>query len=239
MKFTISSLFHPWRQVICNVFLLAILILMLNAFMHFIPKPDPPIDPKSMFLLVRVDSLSKLSNNPSSQRSNLINVLQQRIAIDGNGLATKDNIKMQIRLFYAAILAGLASLLFIPKHDREHSVEFVLLILISLMYLLEVHLDDLYKRQVAVYYMKIIAADSLINLPPSDTNWYCLKTGDQNSVFKMAETNRWSRKLLSACQPDMEQLMFYLVPWFGICGFVIRPRYLLKDTRRRLTSGSS
>jgi hypothetical protein len=137
--------------VVCNVFMLTILILALNAFKHFMPEPELPIDPKSISLLSRVDSLSILSNNPISQRGNLINVLQQRMAIDGNDLAMKDNIKMQIRLFYAAILAGLSSLLFRQQRSRNHSVGFVLLILITLMYLLEVHLNDLNRRQLGLY----------------------------------------------------------------------------------------
>jgi len=234
---TISSVLNKFMQwLMWSDFIIypAILFLTINALFRFMGEPEEPFIAKNESVLNQIDSLSKYSSNPLAQRIWLVNVLQERMSLDGISISSVEETKMQLRLFYAAILAGVASILFTKGKKESKTVGIVLLFLIVPMYLLEVHRNDLYQRQVTVYATKGIAVDFLVNLPPQDTTWYVLTNDNVNAAYNLAGETRFRRKILTSLQPDPEQILFYLLPMWGI--YVLSIRRNLKTRKSKLNT---
>jgi len=191
-------------------------ILILNSFIH-LGNPADPIDKKSTKLLFP-DTLGVHPSADEIRAHNLtlISLLHENMALDVTSLEGRENIKTQNRLFYAAILAALASLLFM-KDSPNPTIRTFLLFFILVMYLLEVHREDLDNRYSAGFDIKGLEVEKLINAK-STTPWYFV-TGDSVNA-KMAESNkllsRVPRKLQRAANPDLEQVAFYFIPWIAI-----------------------
>jgi hypothetical protein len=186
------------KKVFDFIVILVILFMIVYAFVQTEVKLLPEFENTSV--LKRIDSLSVFTNNPIAHNSILVKVLQEQQAIVGNDLLANRTVEMQIRLFYVAILAGLSSLLFHKDNESKHTIRRVLLSLIILMYLLEVHLNDLNKRQYAVSYIKDVAIDSLVHLSPTDATWFAIKYDSVATKWSKAseKCNTWSRKLVTA-----------------------------------------
>jgi hypothetical protein len=204
--------------------LIIILILALNSFIHFGNPPDP-IDKKSTKVLF-ADTLGVRPNADEIKTHNsmLISLLHENMALDVTAFEGRENIKTQNRLFYAAILAALASFLFL-KDSPNPMIRRFLLLFIVLMYLLEVHREDLDNRYFVGFDIKGLEVEKLINAKTT-TSWYYV-TGDSLNA-KMAEsnklTNRFPRKLRRAINPDSEQIAFYLIPWAAIYSLALYNR---------------
>ena len=129
---------------------------------------------------------------------------------------------MQIRLFYVAILAGLSTLLFHNNLMSRKKIRIVLLTLIILIYFLEVHKNDLYKRQLAVYHIKDAAIHSLAHLDPTDSTWYSIEYDSVRAKWNNAcdKNNARIRKLIASTRPNPEQIIFYVIPFGAL--FVYR-----------------
>ena len=118
------------------------------------------------------------------------------------------------------------------------------MLLIVLMYLLEVHFDDLYMRKDDVQKITGMSVGSIVSLKPSDSTWYDLNRWD--TLDKMSIAAKWDsvskmnvtipRKLKSALVLNLEQVLFYLIPWFVL--FVFPPHCLNKKKEYRRKYGS-
>jgi hypothetical protein len=144
---------------------------------------------------------------------------------------------MQIRLFYEAMLAGLASIFLTRSKDSKLSIGVILLFFIMLMYALEIHRDDLAKRAISAFYIKGGELNKLVNSGPSDNTWYHFVPDSLQQQMNAASKseNRTRRKFLAACQPNLEQIAFYLVPWVLL--YVACTIFQIQK-RRLITSGS-
>jgi hypothetical protein len=196
---------------------------------------------QNLFDIKKNDTISALNIDAAAHNKVLIDVLQQRLAIDYSSLTSSLSIKMQFRLFYTAILAGLSSLLFstsISNKTKNIVIRRVLLSMIIIMYLLEVHFDDLYTRKDDVSKVKYMSVDSLVNLKPNDSTWYDLnnkwETSDSESVAaKWDSVSKGNvpriRKLKAALSLNVEQIVYYWFPWFFLFYYPYYPS--IKKTR--------
>jgi hypothetical protein len=190
---------------------------------------------------IKVDTtISVLNIHAAAHNKILIDVLQERLAIEYSNLNSNLSIKMQFRLFYTAILAGLSSLFFHKDIMWKSFIRITLLFLIIMMYLLEVHFDDLYRRQKDFSIIMYNSADSLISLKPNDSTWYDFKKWDTSDVkanWDSVSTNgSIYRKLKEALSPDVEQMVYYLIPWSVL--FIVPPYYLNKKKEFQRKYGS-
>lgn len=202
--------------ILDGIVIISTFVIMIMAIVRDVPEQQ--IDPQKVHILKKDSSLSYFANNPVSHNLNLVKVNQEKLAMDANDGIANRAVQMQIRLFYSAILAGLSSLLFQDKVNSKHIIRITLLFLIVMMYLLEVHLNDLSDRQKSAYYIKDSAIDSLIHLRPNDSSWFVFKSDEFKHAWDSvsAPCKRIQRKLKSARCPNPEQFVFFIVPYIAI-----------------------
>ncbi len=131
---------------------------------------------------------------------------------------------MQGHMLYAAILAVLMSLLFSNDPQKESRVQLVLFFLIPLMYLLDVHLRDELQREYDCVQIKSDAIDLLVNRSSNSIRWYSF-TGSAyyNELQKARDPdNVHLRKLEEAVHPEVQQIMYYVLPWLAVYIFATR-----------------
>lgn len=192
--------------------------IILNSFFRIIPRINLPIN-KNTKILEKANISDKFLQNHNSV---LISTLANYVAIDANEIFERNRIILQVRLFYAAILAGLVSYLY---SNPKPLIALFILLLIIIMYLQEVHLEDLLRRSTICYFIKCKAVEQLINVKP---RWYKLKYESLHKQQEKASRHRWRRKFSYACNPSIEQIIFYCIPWLGINLFYIYWIYLQK-----------
>jgi hypothetical protein len=190
------------------------LFIIVSSFSKIVPRLDPPIDRKTEILEI----LNTSNKNSEVHNSTLISILTKYVAIDANQIMKQNRIIIQVRLFYAAILAGLVSYLY---SNQRPLIALFILLLILIMYLQEVHLKDLINRSEICYFIKCSAAEQLISLKPKNKEWYTLNYESLHEQQKKASNHRWRRKFFTACNPSIEQTIFYCIPWLGINLFYI------------------
>ncbi len=193
-----------------------IFFLVINSFIHLGIPPDPIDKINTQVLFADTAGVCLNSDEIKAHNMQLISVLNSYMALDITSFEGRENLKSQNRLFYAAILAALVSLLFM-KDTPKLRIKTFLLFFIVLMYFLEVHREDLDNRYFVGYDIKGLAVEKLIN-DKFPTTWYYV-TGDSLTA-KMKEANklenRIPRKLLRVINPDLEQVAFYLIPFSAI-----------------------
>ncbi len=190
------------------------LLVIANGIFKIVLKTNPPIDKDTKIL----GSSNTSNSNSEVHNSTLISILLKYLAIDANQLSQQKNSIIQIRLFYAAILTGLVSYLFSSNNPL---IALFILFLILIMYLLEVHFNDLINRSEIGYFIMRKAVERLINLKPKNNKWYILNFKSLLKQQENASNHRWRRKFFSACNPNIEQIIFYCIPWLGISLYLI------------------
>lgn len=161
----------------------------------------------------------------------LISILSQREAAYIGQNSARAGLIWQVRMFYAAILTILSSLI-LTKNGNKHPTKWILMFTIPLMYLAEVHLQDLEKRARASTYSAAAAINTLSNLNPNDSTWYSFsyaRFADQQARFDMTHE---VRKSINALHPDPIQVLFYGLP------FLVLLLYLLNEPRSEPPQGT-
>jgi hypothetical protein len=190
-------------------------LLVAGVTCYFLNQPKPPKGSTASFLKV-VDSAIVSPTTSAQQRMTLINVLEERLGSSATLKASRDGQRMQARVFYAAILAGLAALLFGGRINAKVQAGLFLLAFISVMYMLDVHMQDMDNRYTTADRTLLHASDSLINLPSRDSLWYVCDFDLVAKQMNDAHDTRFWRKVYLACRPSIEQFAFYFLPWIFV-----------------------
>jgi len=193
-----------------------------------IDTPERPIDTK-VRIIKAIDSLSNTLESTEILNHNelLISVLNQQEA----SAYTYDVIYIdslnQARTIYIIILAAILSFLSV-KFNRKALV--VLSIFILIMYLVEVHIQDLFDRQVDCRTIISRTQEDMVNSNSLDSIWYSLDYTEFLNQQFLASDTRLKRKIWKSFNPNYEQIAFYIIPWFAIYIFLIRLEYKEKQT---------
>lgn len=162
------------------------------------------------------DTLCLTPSDIGVHTSRVIDVLSKNTASAANLAAALESAKLQARVFYAVILAGLASLLFTQVRRKRSGVGLILLGLITLMYLLDVHLEDLGKRHTEASQTFGAATDSLVNALPNSRTWYEVRFDSLWHQLNCAKHKSVQRKIQAFLHPGLEQILYYIVPWLVV-----------------------
>lgn len=211
------------RIVLGICFLYIILFLVI----HCICKLEP-LQAVEKSAAILHDSIHVAPAIVGPHNATLLSVLEEREASEAGHNTSQQGLLWQVRTFYSIILAGLASLLFTGRlKDNEkrdvRQIRLVLLWMIPLMYLLEVHLEDLRQRSEVTFGETLKAVELLANKSPTDSTWYVLNYKNLNNLQTAAShwPDVWRRKLGNAIRcPDSIQIVYYFFPWLALCWFV-------------------
>ena len=225
-----SSIFNFFRAHIIWSDYLLIVVLAIAVFIFCQGAPPPPVNTSQLHFLTLVDSLCTPDNNASSHNTALLSVFQQRSASATSLRAAREGGTMQARVIFCSILAGVASLLskFKPK-EINWQIQSVFLLLITIMFFLDVQLED--TRNIQVAYDSVTDNEILLlaNMKPNDLRWYIISFDAVHDSFEQVYRfpDRWFRKARLACQPNPERLAYCLVPWVLVYLFA-RPTFRRK-----------
>lgn len=205
-----------------NNFIYISIIFSATLFIsiRFLAPPREPIIPLTTPILFRVDSIHVKASDILAHNSAIRTFLHENMAMDVSSMTAQENVKMQTRSFYVIILVALLSFM-LGNSKSQHPknfIEKILLFIVILIFLIEVHNDDLNKRTNISFDVKGVAVQKLLNTNINNTIWYNVSPDTLNSeLYKIHEVkNRWLRKLQAACDPNAEQIVFYLVPFIAV-----------------------
>lgn len=193
------------------------LILVLHHFCDYFPQENDQTYVDTTRILIPDTSVHYRANIIAAHNSLLISALQVNLSMDNSYRISQESIKMQIRLFYGALLIGLISVFYATARRKKPLliiVPSIILVFMGYMYLLEIHRNDLDKRSISAFYIKAGALNSLLNSAADNSRWYLYAPGlitKHDSVVSLPE-HRWPRKAYAAFNPDLEQIAFYLIP---------------------------
>jgi hypothetical protein len=150
---------------------------------------------------------------------------------------------MQTRLFYAAILAALFTVAILSE-KKSFKIWLIIFITCVSMYGIDTHLRDLGIR--LHHYAKIVdnTRDVILNILPNDTTYYNLNY----DVFETIDNeyakypDLYMRKINLAIKPDLLQSIYYFLPmgvgWFSYLRTTkiirIKKRLIRNSNRSRL-----
>ena len=170
-----------------------------------------PVEPTTA-LLDPVDAINCPVEQAREHNLVVVTVLQNGAADAVTLQSSRDNTKMHVRAIYSALLVGLMALLSPKKPAERRGIGFITVIAIGLMYLLDVHLADLDRRNVLAGNATENAIRTIINLPPASMTWYNLNRNKLQKQIEYARIDSFERKQRAAFYPDAEQCVFYIVP---------------------------
>lgn len=208
------------------IFVIGGLVLLLAIWSLFCQSKPPPAINEGTAILFPADSSRLQKENALSNNTILINLLQEREAIDANSIESKKSLNMQSLMFYCAIMAGLMSLLFTRKGKESKILTSVFLFfIIALLYLVDVHQQDLIQRNESPRKITSEAVDLLV-IPYNDTV-YKLSYDSMNAQYDSAANpgRRWFRKLYAVYHPNLPQIVYYIIPWLLIFIYIIHLRF--------------
>ncbi len=189
-----------------------------------------PIDEKTPVL--KGDSVSLPLGQVQEHNSQLLHHMEVGETILGNLRVSRANTRMQVRLFYAAILTGLIALFLRHAQDPRPSGLLVCFIVLG-MYGLDIQFADFDKRDTTASVARGKEIRKLVNLPPANTIWYSLEDSTLWAQIEAARINSLQRKVGNSVRPNFEQSVFYIFPLILSCAI---PLFVLR--RRGLTSSS-
>ena len=209
-----------------SVFIISGLLLILAFwFICFQSEPSKAINEETSILFPS-DSMNLQQGLVLSNRAILINLLQVRETIDANSIESGISVEMQSRMFYCAIMAGLISLLFTRKEKENKLITSIFLFfIITLLYFVDIHQQDLIRRNVSARNVTSKTIDKLVN--SRIETFYILSFDNMNAQYKKATEpcGRWLRKAYKVYDPDLSQFVYYIIPWLAILIYIICLRF--------------
>jgi len=204
-KFT-SVLKRYWW---CHGLLAIVLILLyLVGTSFYVPvKIDS-------FLLFPNDTLTASYLEVSNHNSNLLSTLQVRKAWNTSSISNETDGILQTRAIYIAIVSIILTISI--KQNKNRLTFYLIIILITMFYALDIHLKDLLDRNISNRGVTSAALNYLVNKAPSDTIWYELKYTERDIQYTSIHNNRLPRKIINGFTPDITQMILFILPWFAI-----------------------
>ena len=198
-----------------------ILLAIIFSFCHLFDQVK--LKPYDSFLVkINSDSLIFTPEIRMSRNQFLIEQTTQRMAIIEEARSNREDIRIQTRNIYSAILIALLTLIFSKKYDDKNIISFyyIAICFAFIMFYFDVHSVDMIDRITAPNSQHANAFQQLIRIPPTDSTWYSLDYSGIDSVNKVNDEfpEAQKRKLFNSLFPTIEQIIFYLIPIILIAG---------------------
>ncbi len=221
-----------------KVYLLEImLILCLAVGWYFFHSIDTSVHYPAQ-IVTKVNTVPVSRTDAAAHDQILLNIIAEQGSSSLNILSAYENAKNQARGFYSVIIAALLTVMFIGQTGKRGTVAAAALLVIVSTYWLDVSFDDLSNRQVAENHALGCAQKRLFVLQPFDSTWYTLDYSVLDSLAKEARapSKMRCRKIALASHPNIEQAVYYLIPFilFLVCRCWINTVHF--RLKRRLTS---
>ncbi len=144
--------------------------------------------------------------------------LLQAININNQGAIARTNERMQSRMFFVAILAGLFAISLTPSGEQTHSnifrsasAAYTASAIMIFMYLLDVHLANIDRRYKGDYERLVNGLVQLDSLDRNNDDRWCAMDAPSQTE-KLTGAQRLEQKLCEATKPNLEQVLCYFVP---------------------------
>jgi hypothetical protein len=171
-------------------------------------------------LLVRVDSLKLTMVEASARNHEILSTLNTRTTQSVQAQLSREDVRFQVRIFYAAILAALLSTAFLVT-SQTYLARWLLglaaLTTVVLMYLIDIHILDVKTRVAPADARVAMTIQQLLALKPNDSSYYQINFAVLDSLLVDANQPqvRLDRKRTSSFSPNLEQIVFYVFPLGG------------------------
>lgn len=211
----VNRIYFRLKFFIFIVIGMVVLSTIIIPISNFLDIPQNPINTQ-VRVITPIDSLSLYYSADQILHHNniVISTLQEREATAHNALMNREGMIKQARTIYFAVLALLLTLMFSNKKENgRKDVEVILIMLLILvMYLVEVHSEDLLKRQDSCTEIIARSTEQIVNAEDLYSIWYKLDYSEYINGIHTASDGSLERKIIKAFHPDIEQRGIYFVP---------------------------
>ena len=213
-KKLLRNISNKWK-----IFLWVGLLLLITSVIvvKSLDKPNEPIDSKNVRVYNTVDSLSHLftKNEIVEHNKTIISTLQEREATRENVSVSRENNLRETRTIYFALLGIILAIVFNQKNNKK-LVIFLLLLLIGGIYSIEVHLKDLLHREQGCCAVVNRSVEEIVNTDKIYNEYFVINYDELLNQQDKAHDDRLYRKLCKAYDPDLEQIVLYVIPFLLI-----------------------
>jgi hypothetical protein len=227
-----SKKFNPSSMLIFAILTLLIITvygLIYHALNYNLPK-------ESSSFLIKVDT-SFIETNVAKERLHaLTEIVLQGQANEIVYSTNLENRRMQTRLFYMAILAGLFSAIFINYKQLNYgsSIALSAIVLMFTMYYYDVRMEYQSNQRIPNIQIFQNTIDSIVVLDSNVQHWYSLDP----SVSKISNGNFIDgllKRLVMMIRPSIEQVLYYFIPLILLLTIALLRKYTLPNQALKLT----
>jgi hypothetical protein len=220
---------------------LTIIAGILMLFEMYVTAANAIWPPEKPFKIENVTSLRPDTSVHVSQEEIALHnnttrdILIKRLAWENAYTVAREQLRTQMRGFYLVVLAGLGA--FVSRTSKKvnddsssttHSSSaqeivkqfgrFILPTFIIIVFMLEVHQDDLNYRYIGTSDVYSAAVDQLTDSVEDSDKWQRFHYDDVKKEMDRSSSfcNRWSRILMSASRPGADQIVLYYLPLIAL-----------------------
>ncbi|MGD8305815.1 MAG: hypothetical protein PVF17_04100 [Ignavibacteria bacterium] len=207
---------NNWKIILWWVVGLLLLFTSVIVVKSF-DEPKEPIDKENVRVYDSVDSLSQLftTNQLFEHNKTIITTLQEREATRDNARVSRENNIKETRTIYVALLGIILAIVFNQKNNKKWII-FLLLLLIGCIYSMEVHIKDLLHRDQGCCSVVHRSVEEIVSTDKIYKEFFVLNYEEFLKQQINAGDDRLYRKLWKANNPDLEQIVLYVLPFVGI-----------------------
>jgi hypothetical protein len=219
------------RLVYTDCFALA--LLLAGAFIQFLPYPQATTED---ITLLRSGPMAQSCGQAIEQRHFLGQILNRKAAMVVTAESTREQMRMQARVSYCAILAGAVALMARRNARARRNVAAVALVVILLLYGIDVHLKVLIARTREVLSVYDSTEAMILLTRPTDSSWHTLDAEALKSLRGGPPSDVRERKIRAFVHPDLEEWIYYFIPFVG---FYFSATRLMRLQKRRSTQSDA
>lgn len=202
-----------WNKVLGSI---SVVVTIYGIYYHL----NDPASPQGESVTKANDSLIVAAPIAAQRLQDLREHTRHDQSLSAQTDLAREDIRMQARLFYAAILAGLITASVIPS-DLKKKRLFLASTSIAIILMYAFDIQTLYQ---SVRYDQDRARTNetmtqLMKVSPNDLRWYEYSQIANTSTANPPTVERVWLKCKLALHPGLDQIIFYLAPLMLICGF--------------------
>ncbi len=203
------------NKVFTYVLKLEFALFCIIIIIHQGGKPNYPINPNTDILIAK-DSSKNYNDQFFQHNSELISLLQERETTGDNLTSSSEEGRRQTKTIYIAVFAILIPTLLNKDRINKIPILIGLSIYIMIMYGLDVHQEDMFKRGQLTQGITHHALESLIDTTAKGNIRYLLNYKAASAQWDSAGksmSDRFYRKLWYAGDMNPEHVVYYIIPW--------------------------